>query len=52
MARLLARTPIAVMVRLAAVIAVYPKRSMGQPQIALKSTWVSSLSVDSTLLLA
>ncbi|EPJ93813.1 hypothetical protein CF149_10268 [Pseudomonas psychrophila] len=30
----------------------YPKRSMGQPQMELKSTWVSSLLVDNTLLLA
>ncbi|VXD01214.1 hypothetical protein PSEUDO9AG_70088 [Pseudomonas sp. 9Ag] len=52
LARLLERTCSDIIVRLAAVIAVYPKRSMDQPQSALNRTWVSSLLVEMTWVLA
>ena len=52
LAELFERTCSDIIVRLAAVIAVYPKRSMSHPQIALNRTWVSSLLVEMTWVLA
>ncbi|MNJ74699.1 hypothetical protein D3C77_716770 [compost metagenome] len=53
LARLLAWICSACMLRLAAVIAVYPRRSMGQPPyIALNRIWSRSFWVEMTLVLA